>query len=412
LGRVFDSRTIESFSGGKPLSLSVSNRLSRIRPSATGAVLAKAAALKREGVDIIDFGAGEPDFDTPESIRRAAVSAINAGQTRYTPVDGSAELKAAIIRKFQRDNALEFAPDQVIVSGGAKQSLFNLCMALLDDGDEAIIPAPFWVSYPEMVRLAGASPVIVDTGMSADFKISPEQLEHVLNSKSRLLILNSPGNPTGAAYTAAELRALGQVLELYPDVVVVADDIYEHIYWGAEDFTSFASACPRLARRTITVNGVSKAYAMTGWRIGYAAGPTWLVTAMGTIQSQSTSNACSVSQAAATAALEGDQAAVGRMRDAYRERHDAIVKGLNNIEGVRCRAGEGTFYVLPDVSDALCRLGIADDLVLADQLLDTVRVACVPGTAFGAPGHLRFSFACSLTELESGLDRLEGALSA
>jgi aspartate aminotransferase len=412
LGRVFDSRTIESFSGGKSLSLSVSNRLARVRPSATGAVLAKATALKREGIDIIDFGAGEPDFDTPEHIRRAAVAAIDSGQTRYTPVDGSAELKAAIIHKFQRENALDFAPEQVIVSGGAKQSLFNLCMALLDDGDEAIIPAPYWVSYPEMVLLAGANPRMLGTGLSTDFKIRPEQLEAALNSKSRLLILNSPGNPTGAAYTAAELRALGEVLEPHPDVVIVADDIYEHVYWGAEAFTTFASACPQLAERTVTVNGVSKAYAMTGWRIGYAAGPGSLVRAMGTIQSQSTSNACSVSQAAATAALQGDQAPVSRMRDAYKERHDAIVKGLNGIDGVRCRPGEGTFYVLPDLSEALDRLGLEDDLALADKLLDTVRVACVPGTAFGAPGHLRLSFACSLAELKSGLDRLEAVLAA
>ncbi len=394
------------------MSLSVSNRLARIRPSATGAVLAKATALRRDGIDIIDFGAGEPDFDTPEHIRQAAVSAIGSGQTRYTPVGGSTALKEAIAAKFLRDNGLEYAPGQVLVSGGAKQSLFNLCMALLGPGDEAVIPAPYWVSYPEMVRLADATPIILETGMAANFKITPDQLREALTSRSRLLILNSPGNPTGAAYSASEFKELGQVLESYPGVVVVADDIYEHVYWGPEAFTTFAAACPQLAERTVTVNGVSKAYAMTGWRIGYAAGPGRLIEAMETIQSQSTSNACSISQAAAVAALKGDQSCVASMRDAYRERHDVMVNGLNGIDGVRCRAGEGAFYVLADVSPALDQLGILDDIGLAEHLLDSAQLACVPGTAFGAPGHLRFSFACSLAELRSGLSRLEEALSA
>jgi aspartate aminotransferase len=394
------------------LSLSVSNRLTRIKPSATGAVLSKATALKQEGVDIISFGAGEPDFDTPEPIREAAIAAINAGKTRYTPVDGSAELKAAIATKFRRDNGLEFEPSELLVSGGAKQSLFNLCMALLGPDDEAVISAPYWVSYPEMIRLADATPSIISTGMTAGFKITPEQLEKALNQRSRLLILNSPGNPTGAAYTAAELRALGRVLESYPDVVIAADDIYEHVYWGAETYATFAAACPDLADRTVTVNGVSKAYAMTGWRIGFAAGPSWIIEAMATIQSQSTSNACSISQAAAASALTGDQTPLAGMRDAYRQRHDLIVAGLNAIDGVRCRAGEGTFYAFPDVSGVISRLGLDDDIALADRLLDSARVACVPGTAFGAPGHLRFSFACSLAEVQSGIDRLKHAFSA
>ena len=394
------------------MSLSVSNRLARVRPSATGAVLARATELIREGRNIIRLGAGEPDFDTPDFIKAAAIDAIRRGETRYTPVGGSAELKAAIVEKLHRDNGLDVAPAQVLVSSGAKQSLFNLCLAILGPGDEAIVPAPYWVSYPEMVRLSDAEPVIVETRMAQGFKMTPADLEAALTPHTRLLFINSPANPTGSAYSGEELEALGGVLESWPEVYIVSDDIYEHIYWGSRPFSTMAAACPSLAPRIITVNGVSKAYAMTGWRIGYAAGPEWLISAMTTVQSQSTSNASSISQVAATAALTGDQSIVHSMRDAYRERHDILVRGLNSIEGVECRYGEGTFYAFPSVAGALERLGISDDIALATRLLEDAGVACVPGTAFGAPGQLRFSFACSTAELEEGLERLKRVLAA
>ncbi len=392
------------------MSVSVSARMTRVRPSATGAVLALAARLKAEGRDIISLGAGEPDFDTPKHIRRAACEAIEAGATRYTPIDGTAELKAAVRRKFQRDNGLDFDPDQILVSSGGKQSLFNLCIALLDAGDEAVVPAPYWVSYPDMVRLAGAEAVIVPTTFEDGFKLTPERLQAALTSKTRLLFINSPSNPTGACYTRQELTALGDTLAGYPDVVVVSDDIYEHIFWGAEPFTSFASACPALGDRCVTVNGVSKAYAMTGWRIGYAGGPSELIRAMQTVQSQSTSNACSVSQVAAQAALDGDQSAVSEMCDAYHQRHDYLISALNDLPGFECRAGDGSFYAFPRVDEAIAALGLVDDTELMKHLLDAANVACVPGAAFGAPGHVRMSFACSTDELETAVGRIRKAL--
>ena len=287
--------------------------MAAVKPSPTGAVLALATELRAAGRDLISLGAGEPDFDTPPHIRAAGIDAINQGDTRYTPIDGTAELKAAIRRKFVRDNQLDYPASQIVVTSGAKQALFNLCLALLGPGDEAIIPAPYWVSYPDMVRLAGAEPVIIETGIEQEFKISPGQLEGAITARTRLLILNSPSNPTGASYSRAELEGLGAVIERFPGIVVLSDDIYEHIHWADEPFASFATTCPALLDRTVTTNGVSKAYAMTGWRIGYAAGPQELIAAMKTVQSQSTSNPCSISQAAAVAALDGDQACVGEM---------------------------------------------------------------------------------------------------
>ena len=394
------------------MSLSVSPRMARVRRSPTGAVLALVTELRAQGRDIISLGAGEPDFDTPKHIRDAAVAAIAAGKTRYTPIDGTAELKSAIQAKFAGENGLGYETSEIIVTSGGKQALFNLCMALLGSGDEAIIPAPFWVSYLDMVLLAAGKPVIIETGIEQDFKISPGQLEAALNSRTRLVVLNSPSNPTGASYSRAELQALGNVLERFPRVVIVSDDIYEHIHWANEPFVSFGAACPALFDRTVTVNGVSKAYAMTGWRIGYAGGPAVLINAMKTVQSQSTSNPCSVSQAAAQAALEGDQAPVASMREAYRERHDFLVAALNGIRGVRCRAGEGAFYAFPRVQDAVERLGLADDTALAEKLITEAEVACVPGAAFGAPGYLRLSFACSVDTLEEAVDRLNRVLTA
>jgi len=392
------------------VSLTVSSRLSGVRPSPTMAVTALAAELRAAGRDMIGLGAGEPDFDTPEHIREAAIDAIRAGRTRYTAVDGIAELREAVTEKFRRDNGLEYAPDQVIVSGGAKQLCYNVCQALLNPGDEAIIQAPYWVSYPDMVRLAAAEPVIVQTELASGFRMRPEQLEAALTPRTRLLILNSPGNPSGAGYSRAELAALGEVLAAYPDVLVATDEIYEHIWWAEESFVSFAEACPQLFERTLTINGVSKCYAMTGWRIGYAAGPATVMGAMRKLQSQSTSNACTVSQYAALAALTGDQACVAEMNRAFRQRHDFVVAALNAIDGIRCRPGEGTFYAFADAREAIRRLGLADDTDLCQMLLNEAGVAVVPGSAFGTPGHFRLSFACGLETLQDAMTRLQSAL--
>ncbi len=386
--------------------------MAAVKPSPTGAVLALATELRAAGRDIISLGTGEPDFDTPQHIKDAAVAAIAGGQTKYTPIDGTAELKAAIQRKFARENQLDYEPSQIVVTCGAKQALFNLCLAVLGPGDEAIIPAPYWVSYPDMVRLAEAEPVIVEAGIEQDFKIRPDQLEASITDSTRLLILNSPSNPTGASYSRDELAALGRVIEGHPDIVVVSDDIYEHIHWANDPFTSFATACPSLRERVVTTNGVSKAYAMTGWRIGFAAGPQELISAMKTVQSQSTSNPCSVSQAAAVTALDGDQAPVAEMAAAYRERHDYFVAALNEIPGFECRPGEGTFYAFPKVTGALQRLGLASDVELVELLLNQADLAGVPGSAFGAPGYLRFSFACSMEMLEESMNRMNRVLAA
>lgn len=394
------------------MSLSVSKRMSAIKASPTSAVLALAMELRAAGRDILSMGAGEPDFDTPEHIKAAAIEAIRIGDTKYTPIDGTAALKAAIQQKFLQENGLRYEKDTIIVSSGAKQCLFNLCIALLNSGDEVIVPAPYWVSYPDMVRLAGATPIIVETGIDDAFKLTPEVLQEALTDKTRLFIFNSPSNPTGAAYTLDETAALGAVLERYPNVVVVADDIYEHIYWADESFVSFANACPHLFDRTVTTNGVSKAYAMTGWRIGYAAGPKDLMTAMKTVQSQSTSNPCSISQRAAVEAILGDQSCVREMTVAYKERHDYFVAELNGFDGVTCRPGEGTFYAFPDVRGAVQRLGLSDDTALVQALLNDADLACVPGAAFGAPGYLRMSFACSMDTLVEAVDRLKRVLTA
>lgn len=386
--------------------------MARVKPSATSAALALAAELRAQGRDIIGLGAGEPDFDTPQFIKDAAVQAIADGYTKYTPIDGSAALKAAIRRKFQRENGLQYAAGQILVSSGAKQSLFNLCLALLGPGDEAIIPAPYWVSYPDMVNLADATPVFIDTGIDDDFKVTPSQLEAAITPKTRLLMLNSPCNPTGACYAKAELQALGEVLAGHPDIVVASDDIYEHIHWADEPFVSFAAACPALADRTVTINGVSKAYAMTGWRIGFAGGPESLIRAMSTIQSQSTSNPCSISQVATIAALDGNQSVVGEMCAAYRERHDFVVGALNALPGFECRPGEGAFYAFPRITGAMDSVGVASDKEFVEWLLTTANIACVPGSAFGAPGYLRLSFACSIDVLQDAVERLKRALSA
>jgi len=386
---------------------SVSRRVQRVKPSPTLTVSARAAKLKAEGKNIISLGAGEPDFDTPAHIARAGIEAIESGFTRYTNVDGINELKDAIIAKFRRDNDLTYERAQILVSSGAKQTIYNLCMALLDPGDEAIVPAPYWVSYPDMVLLADASPVMPFAGATQGYKITPRQLAAAITPKSRLLLLNSPCNPTGAAYTRSELRALGEVLLEHPRIFIGTDDMYEKIYWDAEPFCSLVTAVPELYGRTVTINGCSKAYAMTGWRIGYCGGPKEIISAMATVQGQSTSNACSISQKAAVAALAGEQDCVARMNRAFKERHDFIVAGLNALPGVSCLAGSGTFYAFADVSQALPALGMRDDNELAERLLSEVGVAVVPGAGFGAPGHIRLSFACSMQTLEQALQRMK-----
>jgi aspartate aminotransferase len=378
----------------------------RVKPSPTLAVTARAAKLKAEGKDIIGLGAGEPDFDTPPHIAQAGVEAIRSGFTRYTNVDGINELKDAIIGKFRRDNSLDYERSQILVSSGAKQTIFNLCMAVLDTGDEAIIPAPYWVSYPDMVMLADASPVMPYAGAGQGYKITARQLEAAITPQTRLFLLNSPCNPTGAAYTRAELRALGKVLLEHPRILIGTDDMYEKIYWAPEPFCSLVTAVPELYGRTVTINGCSKSFAMTGWRIGYCGGPKEIITAMSTIQGQSTSNASSISQRAATAALAGDQACVAEMNKAFKARHDFIVAGLNSLPGVSCLPGAGTFYAFADISAALPALNCRDDNELAERLLVDGGVAVVPGSGFGAPGHMRLSFACSMQTLERALERM------
>lgn len=375
------------------------------------AVTARAAKLKAEGKDIIGLGAGEPDFDTPAHIADAGVDAIRKGVTRYTAVDGTVELKDAIIAKFKRDNGLAYERNQILVSSGAKQTCFNVCAALLDPGDECLIPAPYWVSYPDMALLADAVPVAIYAGPEQGYKITPAQLDAAITPRSKLLFMNSPSNPTGAAYTKAELQALGVVLDRHPQVLIASDEMYEHIYWAAEPYTSFLQANPQLYDRTITINGVSKAYAMTGWRIGYCGGPKAIVAAMSTIQGQSTSNASSISQRASTVALNGDQSCVTEMNKAFKQRHDFVVAGLNAIPGISCLPGAGTFYAFADVSGAMQALGIKDDSDFAEYLLVEAGVAVVPGSGFGAPGHMRISFATSLQILEDALSRIRRVLS-
>ena len=392
------------------MSIAVSKRALRVKPSATLAVTALAARLKSEGKDVIGLGAGEPDFDTPAHISAAGVQAINSGFTRYTNVDGVPELKDAIIAKFQRDNGIKYERNQVLVSSGAKQTIFNLCMALLDPGDEVVVPAPYWVSYPDMALLADGVPVTPYAGPEQDYKITPEQLEQAISPRTRLLLVNSPSNPTGAAYTAAEWRGLGDVLLRHPRVVIGTDDMYEKIYWGSEPFSSLLTVVPELYERTVTINGCSKAYAMTGWRIGYCGGPKEIVTAMSTIQGQSTSNAASMSQKAAIAALNGDQSCVTMMTRAFKERHDYIVAALNTLPGVSCRPASGAFYAFADISKAMAKLKLKDDNAFAEYLINTVGVAVVPGSGFGAPGHMRLSYACSRETLEKAVERIRKAL--
>ena len=393
------------------MSITLSHRVQAVKPSPTLAITARAAQMRAAGKDIIGLGAGEPDFDTPQHIKDAAIQAINAGFTKYTAVDGTASLKKAIIAKFKQDNGLDYSPKQILVSCGGKQSSYNLTQALLNAGDEVIIPAPFWVSYPDMVLLADATPVIVHTSQAQHFKMSPQQLRAAITAKTRLIFINSPSNPSGVAYSLEELRALGDVLVDFPDIIIATDDMYEHILWQQGTFVNILNAHPQFYGRTVVMNGVSKAYSMTGWRIGYCAGPAELIEAMCTIQSQSTSNPTSISQVAAECGLLGDQSFIHAMCVEFKKRHDYVVAELNRIDGVSCLPTDGTFYVFPNVAGLIARLdGIDDDLALSDYLIEKAGVAVVPGSAFGTDGHLRLSIATSMRNLEQALARIKAAV--
>ncbi|MGD1991001.1 MAG: pyridoxal phosphate-dependent aminotransferase [Chromatiales bacterium] len=390
------------------MSIKLSQRVQAVKPSPTLAITARAAELRAAGKDVIGLGAGEPDFDTPEHIKEAAIQAIHEGKTKYTPVDGTAELKQAVIDKFRRDNGHDYAAEQILVSCGGKQSFYNLAQALLDPGEEVIIPAPYWVSYPDMTILAGGIPVYIRAGAAQQFKITPEQLAAAITDKTRLLVLNSPSNPTGMAYTRAELEALGEVLRQYPNILVATDDMYEHILWSDEPFCNILMACPDLYDQTMVLNGVSKAYSMTGWRIGYAGGPADIIKSMKKIQSQSTSNPTSISQAAAVAALNGPQDAIGTMLKAFRERHDYVVERLNGMNGIDCLPTDGTFYVFPNIEGMIeATDGVSNDLEMGEYLIENAGVAVVPGSAFGLGGHMRISIATGMDALQNALDRIE-----
>jgi aspartate aminotransferase len=393
------------------MSIQLSNRVNAVKPSPTLAITARAAKMRAEGHDIIGLGAGEPDFDTPDFIKQAAIESINKGFTKYTAVDGIAPLKQAIINKFKNDNGLEYNPKQILVSCGGKQSSFNLTQALLNAGDEVIIPAPYWVSYPDMVLLADGVPVIIETTQAQNFKITPQQLRAAITEKTRLIFINSPSNPSGAAYSLEELKALGDVLAEFPNIIIATDDMYEHILWKEGTFVNILNAHPEFYDRTIVMNGVSKAYSMTGWRIGYAAGNEQLIEAMCTIQSQSTSNPTSISQYAALTALTGDQSFIAEMNKEFKKRHDFVVAELNTIDGVECVETDGTFYVFPNIEKLLARLeGIDDDLAFSDYLIEKAGVALVPGSAFGTSGHIRLSIATSMDNLKNALQRIKNAV--
>ncbi len=389
-------------------------RLAAVKPSATMAATARAAELKAEGRDVIGLGAGEPDFDTPDNIKEAAIAAMRAGDTKYTVVDGTPALKDAVADKFRRENGLDYKRSQVTIACGGKHIIFNAMMATLDEGDEVIIPAPYWVSYPDIVLISGGTPVAIEAPLSQDFKITPEQLDAAITPKTKWLLLNSPSNPTGAAYTRDELKALAEVLLAHPQVYILSDDIYEHVIYDGFEFTTIAQVEPNLYDRTLTMNGVSKAYAMTGWRIGYAAGPEPLIKAMGTIQSQSTSNPCSISQAAALEALTGPQDFIPERAAAFCERRDRVVELLNQAPGITCPAPDGAFYVYPGCDGLIGKTTpdgdvLKDDTAVTAWLLEAEGVAVVQGAAFGVSPCFRISYATSMEVLEDACKRITRA---
>jgi aspartate aminotransferase len=384
----------------------LANRVLHVKPSPTLAVAEKAARMRADGLDVINLGVGEPDFDTPLHIKEAGIVAIQSGYTKYTAVDGIAALKQAVQHKFKRDNALDYQLSQIIVSVGGKHCCYNLCQALLNEGDEVIIPAPYWVSYPDMVLLAAGKPVFIPATIDAQYKITPEQLAEAITRKTKLFFINSPSNPSGVAYTLDELKAFGQVLKKHPHVLIATDDMYEHIQWS-HPFVNILNACPELYDRTIVLNGVSKAYAMTGWRIGFAAGPSSLISGMKTIQSQSTTNPCAIAQHAAVAALNGEHDTMLAMRDTFQARHDYVFERLSAMQGIQVIPSDGTFYTFPNIQSILTERGFQDDLAFAEQLLQATGLALVPGSAFGCPGSVRLSFAVSMATLKDALDRFE-----
>jgi len=386
----------------------LSNRVQRIKPSPTLGLSVRVNQLKAQGRDIINLGLGEPDFDTPQPIKEAGIKAINEGYTKYTAVEGLLNLRKAVVEKFKRENHLAYTVDQVLISLGSKQGIYNLAQAILNDGDEAIIPAPYWVSYLDIVLLAGGVPVTLSTDIKNHFKITPQQLSDAITPKTKLLILNSPNNPSGMMYSKQELMALGEVLKKHPSIVIASDDMYEHIQWTGENFCNILNACPALSSRALVFNGVSKTYAMTGWRIGYCAGPKEIITAMTNIQSQSTSSANAMAQMAAESALQGSQDCVEAMRRAYQKRHDFLVKALNEIPGVNCLASSGSFYIFPDFSEFMTRhQDIKDDLALAEYFLMKANVAVIPGSAFGVPNCMRISFVVEIDKLSEAVDRIK-----
>jgi aspartate aminotransferase len=396
--------------------LELSKRVQAIKESPTLAVTARAARLKAEGKDIIGLGAGEPDFDTPQHIKDAAKQAIDQGFTKYTPVAGIPGLKKAIVDKFKRENGFDYGVNEVIVGVGGKQCIFNLALAVLNPGDEVVIPAPYWVSYADIALVAEAKPIIVECGIEQGFKLAPAQLAAAITPKTKLFFINSPSNPTGSVYTLEELAALGEVLKQHPHVLVATDDMYEHVNLTGTSFVNILNATPQLKDRTIVLNGVSKAYSMTGWRIGYAAGPAYIIKAMEILQSQSTSNPTSISQVAAQAALEGPQECIEPMLKAFRERHEFVVKRFNEMPGLNCLKAGGAFYAFPDARASIAdlhsrgKIAAPTDMALSEYLLESVGVAVVPGSAFGAEGYFRISFATSMDNLKNALERIENAL--
>jgi len=388
----------------------ISERLRQVKPSATIAISSKAMEMRAAGINVISMSAGEPDFDTPEFIKQAAKDAMDNGMTKYTQVDGLPELKDVIINKFINDNDLTYQRENILVSTGAKQTLYNLFQAILGPGDEVIIISPYWVSYPDMVLLADARPVIVDTYQENDFSINFDEFADAVNEKTKLVIINSPSNPTGITYSKNDYQAIGSILEKYPDTYIATDDMYEYIYWGEDPFVSFAQACPDLFDRTITINGVSKSYAMTGWRIGYCGGPANVVGAMKKVQSQSTSNPSSISQAATIAALDGPKDEIYEMVEQYKIRHDYLFSALNAINGFKASPGTGAFYLFPDVKSAIKNMGFSDDIEFSEYLIETANVAVVPGSAFGSSGYVRLSYATSLEQIEDAVDRISKSL--
>ena len=392
--------------------MKLSKRISNTKTSATIAMSMKARELISQGKDVISLSAGEPDFDTPNHIKESAIKSINAGNTKYTPVDGMLGLKESIVRKFKNENNLEYKQNQILVSAGCKQSIYNLCQAILDEGDEVLIPSPYWVSYPEIVKLSDATPVFIETNSENNFKVTGEMLLNNITNKTRMLLLNSPSNPSGFIYNENDLKDIGEVLKDYPDIIIASDDIYEHIIFNEKKFINILNVCPNLYDQTIILNGVSKAYAMTGWRIGYAAGNTEIIGAMKKIQSQSTSCTCSISQAAAAAALDQGNKEVIKMVKEYQKRSEFLHLELNKIDGIKYKKPDGSFYAFVNVNDLINKLeGINNDFDLAEYFLNKANVAVVPGTAFGSKNHIRISFATSMSNLKEAINRINNLLS-